>query len=191
MMAETVNAPPELADRRIWLTWRIVQRERGKPDKVPYYATTGVLRGKHGTPEDRAELVSYDQAVAAAAERGHDGVGLALLPDEDVVALDFDDLRGRLDEVAEEVIRSTYTERSPSGNGMRALFAEIGLPRSDFRVLEPPLGRNRLHLIVGKAHPRAPEIITQFNKGLRLVRENGIFEDIVQQFHASLEGNIQ
>ncbi|WP_218044751.1 substrate-binding periplasmic protein [Aestuariispira insulae] len=59
---------------------------------------------------------------------------------------------------------------------------EIGLERSDFRVLEPPVGRNRLHLIVAKDHPEGAGIIQAFNMGLQRIRENGTYSNIAKRF---------
>lgn len=120
---ETIDVPSALRERRIWLTWSEEWTPGAKkPKKVPYYAGGGRRRGEQGTPTDRAKLVTFEEAAAAANAQGRTGVGIALLPGGGVVALDFDDMAGRLDEFAKEVIRSTYTERSPSGKGMRALF---------------------------------------------------------------------
>lgn len=120
-----IDAPDGLRGLQGWLIWRFEQQGgEAKPRKVPYYVAGGRRRGVNGRPEDRAQLVSFDAARAAAARRGFDGVGLALLPDWGLVALDFDDVVGAagvrpdvLDLVAE-----TYAEFSPSGKGVRAFF---------------------------------------------------------------------
>jgi primase-polymerase (primpol)-like protein len=87
----SVTCPSELADLQAWLMWREEYREGDdKARKVPYYVNGARRSGKQGAPSDRQALTTFAAARAAAARKGFDGVGLALLPDWGVVALDFD-----------------------------------------------------------------------------------------------------
>lgn len=54
-----------------------------------------------------------------------------------------------------------------------------GLDRSNYHVAETPIRTNNLYVIVGKAHPRAGEIITTINNGLSQLHETGQFDQIV------------
>ena len=119
------HAPTELAKLPGWLIWRYEASEgETKPRKVPYYAAGGKRHGVQGRPEDRAALVTFEAAKAAAARRGFDGIGLALMPDFGITALDFDhcmiDGAPHLD--VERLVADTYAEYSPSGQGVRAFF---------------------------------------------------------------------
>lgn len=116
--------PQELRALPGWLIWRYeTQRGESKPRKVPYYAQAGRRSGKQGAPQDRAKLVTFDVAVAAAERLGFNGVGLAMLPDWGLVALDFDNCVtpgcGYPPEI-EAIVSRTYAELSPSGRGIRA-----------------------------------------------------------------------
>lgn len=119
--------PNALRELRSWLTWRYEQREGDKkPRKIPMYAATGRIRcGTQGSPDDRAGLVGYDEAVSAAIHSQH-GIGLAMLPDHNLVALDFDNCVDEAGAVNEDVLHltsGTYSELSPSRHGVRAFFS--------------------------------------------------------------------
>lgn len=119
-----IEAPSELRRLQGWLLWRLESFEgEDKPRKVPYYAEGGRRVGKQGSPEDRAKLTGFAAAKAAAARRGMDGVGLALLPEFDFAVLDFDNCIGPNGEMPSEVadiVSRTYSEYSPSGNGIHS-----------------------------------------------------------------------
>lgn len=120
-----VEAPAALRSLQGWLVWRYEHHEgEAKPRKVPCYTGGGKRYGVQGRPEDRRQLTTFDAARAAAARRGMDGVGLALLEDFGVVALDFDNCvtDGRLAPEVERIIAETYAEFSPSGRGVRAFM---------------------------------------------------------------------
>ena len=122
-----------LKKAKIWLIWRAVLRaDKTKPDKVPYY-TNGMPRGTTDTPEDLAQLDTYDAAVAAAAARGPDwGIGIALANGWQGIDLDNLDANG-LAGVAKAL--PGYVEKSPSGKGVHAIgygreFQTLGSNRS-------------------------------------------------------------
>lgn len=122
------TAPPKLLmDAPAWVLWALEPNpdRPEKPQKVPYYARTQRKRhGKQGTPEDLAELVTFDRA-ARALERfpgRFRGVGFVPRPEWGVSAIDFDDclMDGRIAPEVERAIAGTYSEISPSGRGIRA-----------------------------------------------------------------------
>jgi hypothetical protein len=124
------HLPEELHRLQAFLCWQ-KQPKRGKPgkfDKIPYYTHGRKRCGANGSPEDRAQLVDLEAALAAFRRTHYfDGIGMALLAELPVWALDLDDCideRGNLSTLAQRAVASnTYTERSPSGQGVRALFA--------------------------------------------------------------------
>jgi len=121
-----IEVPTALRELPGWLMWKAIPKEdgSGKLDKIPYYANGKVRKGGNGTPQDRAQLVTFDVAKAAAVRQGLSGVGLAMLPDWGITALDFDDCvdpdDGRLPQEVADIISSTYAEYSPSTRGIRA-----------------------------------------------------------------------
>ena len=120
----TLEAPSELRALQGWIIWRYESEPgTGKQLKTPYYPNGGKRYGKQGSPEDRAKLVTFAAARDAAARRGFDGVGLALMPEWGITALDFDhcvDAKGQLPKEVEDIVSRTYAEYSPSGKGVRA-----------------------------------------------------------------------
>ncbi len=122
--ALTLSLPEALKEIPGWLVHR---------QKVPYYSN-GANRGTNGTPADRANLSTFNDALARLKNGGnYSGLGLAMLPDWGIVALDFDDKQGEgLHPLAAEAERLTYCEISPSGKGRRAFFQgsmpDISLP---------------------------------------------------------------
>ena len=121
-----LEAPEPLRALPGWLMWRYETHSQDpKPRKVPYY-TTGVRRhGHQGGPHDRANLTGFAAARDAAARMGFDGVGLAMLADWGVVAIDVDHCvspAGDLPPEIEALVSLTYAEYSPSGAGLRAFF---------------------------------------------------------------------
>ena len=121
-----VLAPAELRELQGWLIWRLEQDPNdvnGKPLKVPYYADGGKRYGKQGSIDDRGRMTTFAAARDAAAKRGFTGVGLALMPEFGITALDFDncvDAQGHVPADIEEITSQTYAEYSPSGKGIRA-----------------------------------------------------------------------
>ena len=136
--------PAELKGQPIWLLWRAVERDKQKkPDKVPYYANGAPRRRPLGSPKDLANLVTFNEALAAynAAPRRYAGIGIALLPGMGIGALDLDDCidasgKPISDLEVQRILKACkycYIERSPSGLGLRVIgstdeFPEIKAP---------------------------------------------------------------
>lgn len=119
-----LTVPSALRDLPGWLCWRYERVDgSGKALKVPYYASGGRRYGRQGDARDRAALVPFERALERAAARGMDGIGLAMLPDWGITALDFDacvDANGHVPQDLERLLADTYAEYSPSGKGVRA-----------------------------------------------------------------------
>jgi len=135
-----LTAPSELRDLQGWLVWKFETHDgEAKPRKVPYYADGGRRYGRQGSADDRSKLVTFAAARDAAARKGFTGVGLAMLADWGITALDFDKCfvdAGHLPPDILAIVGRTYAEYSPSGEGVRAFvrgdlgnhksFAEAG-----------------------------------------------------------------
>lgn len=122
---ESLQAPDALRDLKGWLVWRWVRRPgRPKALKMPYYVSGPVRKHTHGSAEDRALLVTFEEAKRAADLHDFAGVGLALMPEFGVTALDFDNCvkDGEIDPRVERLTMGTYAELSPSGTGVRAFM---------------------------------------------------------------------
>jgi len=140
LQANHSNIPDALRQLKAWVVWKVAHNDpvRGKFGKVPVYPTNGGNRcGTQGSPEDRAGLGTWEQAFAAfQRDPSLAGVGIAMLPDFGVVALDADKCVSQLDgrpsvaDHAHALCGSTYTETSPSGSGVRAFWLQAGLSRT-------------------------------------------------------------
>lgn len=119
-----ITAPAEMRSLPAWVCWRAEQYEgEPKPRKIAYWASGGKRHGKQGNAEDRSKLVTFPAAVAAAQRLGMDGVGFAPLPEWGIVALDFDQCvgpDGHLPAEVAAIVKDTFCEYSPSGQGVRA-----------------------------------------------------------------------
>lgn len=122
---ESLQAPALLRGLKGWLVWRWVRRpDRPKALKMPYYVSGPVRKHTHGSAEDRALLVTFEEAKKAADLHDFAGVGLALMPEFGITALDFDNCvkDGVIDPRVEQLTIGTYAELSPSGTGVRAFM---------------------------------------------------------------------
>ncbi len=172
--------PGNLASRRQWLCWRFVQKPgQKKPSKMPYYATTGALRGwpmgkprdgrateqqpqvEQGHPLDREHLTGFEEAAAFAAARGFDGVGFAFLPGDGLIGIDLDGVIGGDDARTALGLQitadcDTYGEMSPSGTGLHLIgLGDVQTFKSNDIGIEVFCGR-QFFTMTGHHHPDTP-----------------------------------
>ena len=118
--------PQELKDTGRWCVWRYEQREgRDKPTKVPYNPRTGG-GAMSNTP---STFTSYQEAVNALERGGYDGLGVGVF--DGLCAVDIDHCiadDGTPSTLAVDIISTleSYTETSPSGQGVRIFFKAAG-----------------------------------------------------------------
>lgn len=117
----------------IWLLWKAVPRPgKPKPDKVPFYVTGTPRQGPLDAPQDRAQLVAYEEAKAAfeKARGAYEGLAIALGPDGHGghwQGIDLDDIEAQgLSDLANAWVRGeragmAYIELSPSGTGVHII----------------------------------------------------------------------
>lgn len=119
-----VNVPPLLLNLPVWLAWRSIPQPGEKPRKVPYYCDGAPRHGTLDGPEDRARLLTFDQAAERFDPARFTGLGVALgdVPGEEIhlSGIDLDDVATD-DPRALEVLGAavSYAEVSPSGNGLK------------------------------------------------------------------------
>ena len=118
--------PQELKDTGRWCVWKYEQREgRGKPTKCPYNPRTGggAMSNNPGT------FTSYQEAVNALKRGGYDGLGVGVF--DGLCAIDIDhciEEDGTPSLLAVDIVSTmeSYTETSPSGQGIRIFFKADG-----------------------------------------------------------------
>lgn len=145
---EHLQAPAALRDLKGWLVWRWVRRpDRPKALKMPYYLSGSVRNKTHGSAEDRQFLGTFEEARAFAEKQDFSGVGLALMPEFGITALDFDNCvkDGTIDPVVERLTAGTYTEFSPSGTGVRAFMLGESPDSKDSTPVDGSFGFETFH----------------------------------------------
>ncbi len=120
--------PPCMQEAPRWLLYRLAPplKPGKKPRKIPHYATTGTERkGTLDTPEDTAELVTLDAAIAALARFPGYGIGFALGPCDDSgdywQGVDLDNLSLHPEWTTILDMAPGYREWSPSRDGYHIL----------------------------------------------------------------------
>jgi hypothetical protein len=115
--------PAEMQARRQWVAFKLEPRpNQPKPAKIPY--RTHDQRAKTTDP---THWLSYDDAVALAAEPGFAGVGFVFAPDDGLAGIDLDHARdpatGNIAPWAKAIVDrfASYTEVSPSGTGLHII----------------------------------------------------------------------
>lgn len=126
MKVNIQNIPKSLRDNGRWCCWRYEERPSGRT-KVPYNPLTGY--GAKST--DPKTFGSFDQALFAKDMCGYDGIGIGIFGD--ICAIDIDHCldaeTGAFSDMAAQIMKimDSYTEFSPSGEGLRILFRAPGL----------------------------------------------------------------
>lgn len=112
------SIPQPLKDLPQWLVWRREERG-GKITKVPYNPATGAL----ASVTNAADWATFEEAVAASSK--YDGIGFVLTADDPFTGIDldhcYDPKTGVIEPWALAIVDQlfSYTERSPSGTGLR------------------------------------------------------------------------
>lgn len=116
------NLPEYLKEHGLFCLWKYETR-LGKRTKPPYNPHT-LKYGDSSDPEAFADL-----KTAEAAAAGFDGLGVGMFGDLCGIDIDHCIEDGELSEMAADIVLTmdTYTEISPSGEGIRILFLAPGL----------------------------------------------------------------
>ena len=71
--------PRQLLDLPVWLLWKQVNSPGKKPRKVPHWADGSPREGELDSAEDRARLVTFEEAARVFLRNvGYAGLGIAL-----------------------------------------------------------------------------------------------------------------
>ncbi len=113
--------PDNLIKTGLFCCWRYEER-KGRKTKVPYNPVTGA----GAKSNDSDSFVPYRTAVQA---KGYDGIGIGIF--NGICAIDLDNCvsdSGYYSQTAAEIVElmQSYTEYSPSGNGLHILFRADG-----------------------------------------------------------------
>lgn len=130
--------PHSLTARDQWVTWKYVPdpKRPEKPKKLPFCAFRVGGKVTPAKSNDLTTWAAFDEALAFAAERHHDGVGFVFSPDDPFCGGDLD---GCLDEagslkpwaapIVARLLPVAYVEVSPSGRGLK-FITRARIPRA-------------------------------------------------------------
>lgn len=109
------NVPEILKQRGLWCVWR-----RGEQGKIPFDPNTGY----HAKSNDPSTFSGFQTAYNACQSGGYAGLGIGISDNIGAIDIDHCITDGRLSDMAEDIIRQmgSYTETSPSGEGIRIIF---------------------------------------------------------------------
>jgi hypothetical protein len=173
-MDELPNLPAmrTLQALRQWLCWRWAERD-GRKTKIPMSPHNGL----GASVTNPAHWGSYDQAMAQARRRHHDGVGFVLTEDDGLTGVDLDHCRdpktGQFAPWAQEVLSlgETYAELSVSGTGVHLFW--LGKVEKTFKAngAGTEVYRSARYLIITGHHLRdTPKEIKEAPRTLALLR---------------------
>jgi uncharacterized protein DUF3987/primase/DNA polymerase family protein len=160
--------PGDLKEVAAWVCWRWTLKKTTSPGGVEKWKWTKpplTVTGAPASVTDPATWSSFDRALAAYQTGIFDGIGRVLTVDEGLVGVDLDHCVDRESGIIvawawEQMLQlSSYTERSPSGTGLRVWC----------RGTLPPGGRRkgrvevyddvRYLTVTGARHPDTPPTI--------------------------------
>lgn len=109
------NIPNTLKETELWCVWK--RDERGK---VPYNPVTG-YKAKSNDPSTFSD---FPTACGAYMSGGYNGLGIGIFNGISAIDIDHCITDGNCSEMASDIIKQvgSYTEISPSGNGIRIIF---------------------------------------------------------------------
>lgn len=112
------NIPNELKEHPVWVLWKAEERD-GRIAKPPY-----TPRGNHANVSDPYTWSTYKEVEAAYLRGKYSGLGIVLTNSLAAIDIDHCIVDGVLTDTAQQVVSmmDSYTEISPSGEGIRILF---------------------------------------------------------------------
>lgn len=126
------NIPQVLKSQKRWAVYKLEPR-KGQPGKYNKAPRDGFMKFMEGWNTDRSKWMEFNEALTTQYGRSDcDGYGIFLgtYEGKQLWALDLDDqvIDGYISPRAQEIIDAmdSYTEYSPSGNGLRILFYSNG-----------------------------------------------------------------
>jgi putative DNA primase/helicase len=156
--------PQELVGYTQWVCWRYVHRGEGrKPDKQPVNPRTLANAGVHWANTWTSFDEAYTIYLRYRNQRIH-GIGFVLTQADPYVAVDLDNCvhEHEIDSVASQIVAdvNSYTEASPSGQGLRILLACSGFHENARRAAIEVYSHSRYITITGQHLTGTPPTIS-------------------------------
>jgi AAA domain len=146
--ARFASIPDELKADESWVLWNY-EYDRGKPTKVLRQAN-----GRHADSTKPETWTDFEAVVEAYKGGGFDGIGFVFHPDNPFAGADLDDV------TEEQALRwidsfDSYTERSPSGNGLH-IICRAEVPKGTNRDEGELYSAGRFFTVTGNVVRDAP-----------------------------------
>lgn len=181
-MFETV--PDEMKNLDHWVLWKFTERN-GKVTKIPYhpdgtealvnqYSTWSFFNGNvNGNNEfDPDGMIGYSILNRFNLNKDFDGIGFVFTKDTGLIGVDFDHIRDPItgewdkDEVKDALSLNSYTEISPSGDGLHVICRGIK-PSSACKAGNHEMyDSGRYFTVTGKMFPGCNPAITKPQKAI-------------------------
>ncbi len=113
------NIPETMKQNALWCNWKCSGQ-----GKSPHNPATGY----HAKSNDPSTFSDFQTAYAAYQKGGYDGLGIGIFGNFGAIDIDHCIADGKLSDMAEDIIgqMGSYTEISPSGEGIRIIFTIEG-----------------------------------------------------------------
>ncbi len=114
------NLPAELRQNGLFCLWKR-EEQKGRQTKIPYKTN-----GYRAKSTDKADFTDFNTAMRYVDK--YNGIGLGIFEPYCAVDIDHCVENGELSELAQDIVNtcSSYTEYSPSGEGVRIIFKAQG-----------------------------------------------------------------
>lgn len=194
------NIPIELRRLNQWIIWRL-EKVNGKNTKVPYNATTGKL----ASVTDPSTWSSFDDCIQSTFSKS--GIGFVFTDSDDFSFIDLDNTHGDEEALARQIkiyeTFDTYSEISPSGNGLH-LIVKGKVPQGRRRNYIEIYSNNRYATFTGNVYgekyviQERQQLLTQLweemgsqpiNFDFKNVKEIYHDEEIIRQANNAINGD--
>jgi putative DNA primase/helicase len=172
--------PEELKITNQWVAWKEFMKN-GKMKKMPIDPATG----KTARVNDPSTWGSFDEAVACFKDQDLSGIGFVFTKEDPFVGIDFDKcfidetLLPEIEALVNEL--GSYTEISPSGNGLHTLI-KGSLPEGGMRKDNIEIYDNlRFFTITGDLLPGSPQ---------EIIEADEVLEKLLEQHHKNVDTDL-
>ena len=168
----------------ITTTWHTNARSEFLLFSEPYFATNVDIMMRKDTFFEYAGPESLTgKRVASVREYGYDQW---FLDAKDFKRVETTSLVSSLKMLAAERVDVAVGNRFVMLQEMKPL----NLNADDFHFYPTPMIKQHIHVAAGKNNPNASEYIQAFNRGLKTIKQNGTFTDLMKKYGLSLPNNV-
>ncbi len=162
------NIPQELTQRNQWVAWSGEEMGNGKMAKRPINPNTG----RYAKANDLSTWGSFEQAIECWQSNGFKGIGFVFSDTDPFVGIDLDncidkETHSLTQDAAATIDRfSSYTEFSPSGNGLHIILkgklSGHGRKHGNIEMYD----RNRFFTFTGNVMEGCPDEVVECQEAL-------------------------